>query len=337
MLALAAASLTAQPRDAKSLQIYVLDVEGGNATLFVAPSGESVLVDTGNGGAAAARDTDRMMAAITDAGVKRIDHLITTHWHGDHFGAMAELASRIEIRHYVDHGPTVEPQPRSTEFLATVYPPLYAKAKHTIVQAGDRLPVSGLDWYIVTSGGNVITTPLAGAGAANPSCAAFKPVEDDKTENAQSVGSVVTFGNFRLVHLGDLTWNKEFALMCPANRIGTMDLFIVSHHGQATSNSEVLVHAIRPRVAVMNNGVKKGAQPSAMKILLSAPRLEDLWELHRSLVSGPEYVVPETLIANLEEDHQGPARWIKVTAQTDGSFSVINTRNGFTKTYAKPQ
>jgi competence protein ComEC len=225
MLALAAAALSAQPRDAKSLQIYVLDVEGGNATLFVAPSSESVLIDTGNGGTAAARDTDRMMAAINDAGVKRIDHLITTHWHGDHFGAMAELARRIEIRHYVDHGPTVEPQPRSTEFLTTVYPPLYAKAKHTIVRAGDRLPVSGLDWHIVTSGGNVITTPLAGAGAANPYCDAFKPVEDDKTENAQSVGSVVTFGSFRLVHLGDLTWNKEFALMCPSNRIGTMDLY----------------------------------------------------------------------------------------------------------------
>jgi hypothetical protein len=87
----------------------------------------------------------------------------------------------------------------------------------------------------------------------------------------------------------------------------------------------------------MNNGVKKGGQPSAMKILLSAPRLEDLWELHRSLVSGPDYVVPETLIANLEEDHQGPARWIKVTAQTDGSFSVINTRNDFRKAYAKPR
>ncbi len=125
--------------------------------------------------------------------------------------------------------------------------------------------------------------------------------------------------------------------MCPSNRIGTADLFIVSHHGQPTSNSEVLVHALQARAAIMNNGVKKGAQPSAMKILLSAPKLEDLWPLHRSLISGPEYVLPETFIANLEEDHQGPAHWIKATAQADGSFTLINTRNGFSKTYAKPK
>jgi len=337
MLALAAASLTAQSRDAKSLQIYVLDVEGGNATLFVAPSGESVLIDTGNGGAAATRDADRMMAAINDAGVKQIDHLITTHWHGDHFGAMAELAQRIPIREYIDHGATIEPQPRSTEFLGSVYPALFGKAKHTVAQPGDRISLTGLEWRIVTSGGKTIATALAGAGAANPHCAAFKPVEDDKTENAQSVGSVVTFGSFRVVHLGDLTWNKEFALMCPSNRIGTADLFIVSHHGQPTSNSEVLVHALQSRAAIMNNGVKKGAQPSAMKILLSAPRLEDLWALHRSLISGPQYVLPETFIANLDEDHPGPAHWIKATAQADGSFTLINTRNGFSKSYATPR
>ena len=156
---------SAQTRS-KTLDIYVVDVEGGNATLFVSPSGESLLMDTGNGGAAAARDADRIMAAVKDAGLTQIDHLITTHWHGDHFGAMAELARRIPIRHYIDHGPSVQSQPASMCSSKDVYPGLYAKAKHTIAKPGDRIPIAGLDWRIVTSAGQAIKTPLPGAGQA---------------------------------------------------------------------------------------------------------------------------------------------------------------------------
>jgi competence protein ComEC len=350
--------LAAQGNRANELRIYVVDVEGGNATLFVAPSGGAVLIDTGNPAAAAVRDGDRIMAAVNDAGISQIDHLITTHWHGDHFGGMAELAKRIPIRHYVDHGPTVQPQPLATEFLASTYPQLYAAAKHTVVQPGDRIPVAGLDWRIVSSAGKVTRTPLAGAGQPNRHCASFKPQEPDTSENAQSVGSVITFGSFRVVHLGDLTWNKEFELMCPNNPIGVVDLSIVSHHGQPVSNSEVLVHAIQARVAILNNGTRKGGQPSAMKILHSAPRLEDIWQMHFSQLSGQEYTVPGLFIANLVDDqpqtmpidalpappagappppaHNGPASWIKVVAATDGTFTVTNGRNGFSKTYAAP-
>jgi len=343
----------------KTLSIYVVDVEGGNATLFVAPSGQSVLIDTGNGGTAAARDVDRIMAAVKDAGVSQIDHLITTHWHGDHFGGMSELATRIPIREFIDHGPTVQPQAASTEFLTNVYPALYGKAKHTVAQPGDRISIPGLDWRIVTSGGKVSKPPLPGGGRPNPYCASFKPQDVDTTENAQSVGSVIAFGSFRVVHLGDLTWNKEFELMCPANPLGTVDLFVVSHHGQPISNAEVLVHAIEPRVAIMNNGTRKGGQPAAMRILHSAPRLEDLWQLHFSLLSGQEYTVPGLFIANTVDQqeatipiaampppaagagtppppvHNGPAHWIKVVAQTDGSFTVTNGRNGFSKKYSR--
>ena len=341
-----------------AMQIYVVDVEGGNATLFVAPSRDSVLIDTGNGGAAAARDADRIMAAVKDAGLTRIDHLITTHWHGDHFGAMAELAGRIPIRHFLDHGPTIQPQPAATEFLQNVYPTLYAKGKHTVAKPGDRIEVGDLDWRIVTSGGNVIKTPLPNAGRPNPYCASFKPQDPDTTENAQSVGSIVTFGSFRVAHLGDLTWNKEFELMCPNNPLGTVDLNIVSHHGQSISNAEVLVHALEARAAIMNNGTRKGGQPPAMQILYSAPRLEDLWQMHFSLLSGQEHTVPGIFIANHVDEqpasmplaaaaapppgpgaapppvHNGPAYWFKVSARSDGSFSITNARNGFTKTYA---
>ena len=363
-LALSMALPVAQTRTARGLDMYVVDVEGGNATLVVAPSGESVLIDSGNGGAAAVRDADRIMAAAKDAGLSRIDHLITTHYHGDHFGGMAELASRIPIAEYIDHGANVQPAAAADEFLQKVYPALYAKSKHTVAKPGDRIALTGVDWRIVSAAGEAIKTPLPGApgaGRPNPFCAAYKPQDPDPTENAQSVGSIVTFGRFRLAHLGDLTWNKEFDLMCPTNRIGTVDLFMVSHHGQPISNGEVLVHALQPRVAIMNNGTRKGGQPDAMKIIHSAPGLEDLWQLHFSLLSGQEYTVPGMFIANNIDEpapampiaamvpppagaaappapvHHGAAFWIKMSAQTDGSFIVTNGRNGFSKAYkARP-
>jgi beta-lactamase superfamily II metal-dependent hydrolase len=350
-------SAAAQTRT--TLDIYVVDVEGGNATLFVPPSGETVLIDTGNvAPAAAVRDAERIVAAAKDAGITQIDHLITTHWHGDHFGGMAEVNKRIPIKHYIDHGPTVQPQPASDEFLAKVYPALVGAAKRTIAKPGDTIAVKGLDWRIVSSGGEVQKTALPGAGAANPYCASFKPQPVDTTENAQSVGSIISFGKFRLAHLGDLTQNKEFDLLCPTNRVGSIDLFVVSHHGLAVSNSEVLVHGIRPRVAVVNNGTRKGALPDVMKTLFSSPGLEDIWQIHFSQLSGQEYTVPGMFIANLLDQpstsmpiapiaapapgpntppppaHDGPAYWIKVSAQADGTFTVTNARNKFSKTYA---
>lgn len=350
-----AAVLTGQAR--RTLDIYVVDVEGGNATLFVSPSGQSVLIDTGNGGAAAARDSGRIMEAVRDAGLTQIDHLITTHWHGDHFGGMAALAAQIPVKAYYDHGPTVEPQPASTEFLNNVYPTLTAKATHTVVKPGDKIPVSGLDWRVFASDGSVLKQPLPGAGRPNPYCASFEPQDADTTENARSVSSYVTFGKFRVVHPGDLTWNKEAELMCPGNPLGTTDLLIVGHHGQAISNSQVMIHALRPRVSIINNGTRKGGQPEAMRIILNSPGLEDVWQMHFSLLSGQEYTVPGMFIANTIDDqpdtmpigawtappqgqqappapvHSGKAHWFKVSAQQDGTFTVTNTRNGLTKTY----
>jgi competence protein ComEC len=353
--ALCAVVASAQSRS--TLDIYLIDVEGGNATLFVAPAGEALLIDTGNGGAAAARDGDRIMAAASDAGLKQIDHLVTTHYHGDHFGAMENLAGRIPIREFIDHGPNVQPNEATDTFLQKVYPTLYAKSKHTVVKPGDKIAMKGIDVRVVASAGHALSSPLPGAGAPNPHCGAYKPKDADPSENAQSVGTHFTFGRFKTVHLGDLTWNKEFDLVCPSNRLGTVDLFIVTHHGQPVSNAPVLVHAIAPRVAIMNNGTRKGGQPDAMKVLYSSPKLEDLWQIHFSLLSGQEYTVPGLFIANGVDEqqtampiaamtppppgpgtppppaHNGTAYWIKVSASQDGSFTVTNARNGFTKTY----
>src|SRR5262245_55326233 len=168
-----------------TLDMYVVDVEGGNAVLFVTPSGESVLIDTGNGGAAATRDADRIMAAVNDAGVKQIDHLITTHYQGDHVGGLSELASRVPIREFIEHGPNVQPASNIDPVLQR-YAEIHAKAKHTVVKPGDKIPIAGLDWRIVSSAGEVLKTSLPGAGKPNPYCANFKPQDVDRTENAQS-------------------------------------------------------------------------------------------------------------------------------------------------------
>ena len=357
LLALATTPAVAHAQTDDVLQIYLVEVEGGNATLLVSPEGGSLLIDTGNGGANADRDVGRIMAAVEDAGLQQIDHLITTHYHGDHYGGMSELATRIPIRHFIDHGPSVEDNPRTLAFLDGAYRDLYDAAQHTVAQPGDTVALAGVEVTVMAAGGQVIQTPLSGGGGSNPFCAAFEPQAEDRGENAQSVGIHFAFGQFRGLHLGDLTANKEFALMCPVNPIGTVDLHIVSHHGLGTSNSAALLHAIAPRVALLNNGTRKGGAPETMTILHTIPGLEDLWQLHFSVLSGQEYTVPGMFIANLFDDqpaamplapmpaprrgsnagpppvHNGPANWIKVEAQRDGSFTVTNSRNGFSKTY----
>ncbi len=354
-LMMQAFSTAAQTRT--TLDIYVVDVEGGNATLFVAPSGQSLLIDTGNvGPQASVRDAERIMDAARDAHLAQIDHLITTHWHGDHYGGLAELAKRIPIRDFIDHGPNVQPNPAVDEFLANVYPTLYAGARHTVAKAGDKIAIAGLDIDVVTSAGETIKTALPGAGGPNPYCASFKPGTNN-AEDPMSVGIAVAFGKFRTIHLGDLTKNKEFELMCPTNRIGAVDVFLGLHHGVDSSNSEVMIHATHPRVAIMNNGTRKGGPPEVMKVIHTSPGLEDLWQIHFSQLSGQEYTVPGMFIANLLDEpsaampvapiaaptpgpstppppaHNGQAFWIKVSAQPDGTFTVINARNGFSKTY----
>jgi beta-lactamase superfamily II metal-dependent hydrolase len=337
----------------KTLDIYAIDTEGGQATLFVTPAGQSVLIDTGNPGG---RDSDRIIAALEGAGIKQIDYLLLSHYHIDHIGSVLELAKRVPIRHFVDHGPNVEPKEQLAGFQQA-YSELYARSGHTVVKPGDTLPVSGVEWKIVSAAGQVLKTPLAGAGKPNPACdGVARHNEPGPSENAQSVGSVITYGRFRVVDLADLLWDNELDLMCPVNRIGTADLYITSHHGLAQSGSPALVHAVHPRVAIMNNGTRKGGAVQAFEILHSSPGLEDLWQLHWSYNGGLEQNSAGVFIANVDEPatvagvltqtapgagaprpapHSGPANLIKVSARQDGTFTVTNTRNGFSKTYAR--
>lgn len=354
VLLLSAAPAFAAQQQRTTLDIYVTDVEGGNGTLFVTPSGESVLIDTGNANAAV-RDAGRIMDAIKDAGLTQIDHLILTHYHGDHFGGMAEIAKQIPIKEFIDHGPNLQPGV-GADFERDVYPKLYANAKHTAAKPGDKIQLTGVNWTIVASKGEV-AAPLQGANQPNPACANFIPI-DNNIEDPASVASYITFGRFRTAHLGDLTRNMEFKLMCPNTLLPPVDVFLGLHHGQGSSNSPVMVHALRPRVAIMNNGTRKGAEPFSMMSLASSPGLEDLWQIHFSQLSGQEYTQPGMFIANLLDDpsttmpilpisapapgpnvppapaHNGKAYWFKVQARQDGSFTVTNQRNNFSKTYA---
>src|SRR5215813_14111633 len=254
VLLLAATISTAQ--SAKTLDIYVVDVEGGNAVLFVSPSGESLLMDTGNAGAVAApRDAGRIMEAVRDAGLTQIDNLIITHWHGDHYGGLAELAKQIPIKHYWDHGENKQPGQGPDDFLKNVYADLISKAQHTVTKPGDRISLGATNVQVVVSAGEPIAS-LKGAGQRNPECANFQSI-DNNAEDPMSVGIMVTYGKFKALHIGDNTRNVEFKLACPVNRLGTVDLMLGMHHGQSSSNSPVLVHAVRPRVAIVNNGTRK--------------------------------------------------------------------------------
>jgi competence protein ComEC len=345
------------------LTLYIIDTEGGKAALWIAPSGQTVLIDSGSPGT---RDVDRLMEVIGAAGVTRIDYLISTHYHVDHVGGLQELVKRIPVGTFVDHGPTVE-GPVALNLREQVpgfqaaYAELWGRAKHLVVKPGDSIPVAGLNWRIVASAGAALQAPIKGApGAGQPNraaCAQTQPKDiTSDPENGQSVGSLITFGRFRAADFGDLLWNKEIELMCPDNLLGTVALFIVTHHGLNASNSPAMVHGLRPRVAIMQNGTNKGAAVDVMQTLRSSPGLEDIWQLHWSYTAGIEHNAPGVFIANLEEaatlaarltappggvrgagaPPHVPAYWIKVTASPDGMFTVANSRNNFIKTYNTP-
>lgn len=316
---------------AGKLEVYAIDVEGGKATLWVSPSGESMLVDAGWPGFNH-RDAERIAAAAKAAGVKRIDYLVITHFHTDHAGGVPQLAEKMTIRNFVDHGVNTETG-QAAEVLYGEYSRMRDKGNHIIVKPGDKLPIKGLDVEIVSADGALIASPLEGAGQPNPDCAGLQPPPPDRSENAHSIGMVVTYGSFRAVDLGDLTKDKEYGLVCPNNKLGTAQLFMVSHHGMDISNSAALVDALHPQVAIMNNGARKGGAAEAWQTIHDSPGLEDFWQLHYSVAAGKDHNSPDPFIANIDEDCAGD--WLKVTVEKDGTFTVYNQRNKFEKTYKR--
>ena len=318
----------------KTLDIYFIDVEGGQATLFVTPQHESLLIDTGWPGHDS-RDAKRIVAAAHLAGLARIDAVLITHYHDDHVGGVPQLLAMIPVETFIDHGPLYEHCPTcNAGFDAYMAAIRSSKAKRLTVSPGQSVPVRGMEVQVLSSNGDVIRDPLPGAGVRNESCARSEVRSADLTENSHSVGVEVRFGRFRTTDLGDLTWDKERALMCPMNRVGDVSLLIVSHHGWNQSSSPAYVDAIHPEVAIMDNGASKGGSLVTVQTLKHIPGLQALWQLHRSEEAGQENVADER-IANLNHDGEADAgNYLKVSADKDGSFSVFNSRTGQTVAYA---
>ena len=315
-----------------NIDIYFIDTEGGQATLFISPDGRSVLFDTGTRGNNG-RDLNRIVAVLKEAKVEVLDYVVVTHYHGDHAGNAAELSTQLPIRNFIDHGPySVELQPnRAAAFFA--YLDVRNKGKARQAKPGEKISLGGLEMHIVSSAGELITAPLPGAGGSNGLCQGHVPrLQDATPENNETVGAVFRYGSFTLLDLADLTWDQERDLVCPSNLLGTVDVYHTTGHGTDRSGNPVMVHAVRPRVAIMNNAAKKGGTPDTMRIVRSSPGLQDFWQLHFSELSEKDQNSPEQFIANLEAaDHAG--NYIKLTARPDGSFTVTNSRNGFSKSY----
>lgn len=339
----AAAAKAGQPpshgssgNNGKPLTVYFIDVEGGQSTLFVTPSRQSLLVDTGwpdNGG----RDADRIATVAKMAGLDHIDYVLITHFHQDHVGGVPNLAQRIRIGAYIDHGVNRETTDAPTQKGWEQYQTVLAQshAKRILARPGESIPLAGLTTTIVSADGDLIASPLPGAGQPNPYCKSSPTRPADQTENARSVGIVMEYGKTRLVDLGDLTWDKEMQLMCPVNKLGHMDVYIVSHHGWFHSGSPAFVYGIAPRVAIMDNGETKGGSPSAWDILEKSPGLKNLWQLHYSAEGGAKHNVPAPYIANLKGG-KDLGNYIRLSAYPNGKLVVYNARTRESKVYPAP-
>ena len=330
---------------ADSLLIEALDVEGGAATLYITPEHQSLLIDTGwtaNFGATNPDSAQRIIAAARRHGLSKLDYVLITHYHHDHVGGLPELLSQFPVGTILDHGPSREVPPPDVPpavvpFQPAALYPKYLEAihghPHRTLKPGDTLAIGSLHLTAVTSDGVTIDQPLPGAGEAIAECASMRPMDKDGgEENARSLAVVLTFGRARIAAFGDLTWNMEQRLFCPKDKVGRVDLFIVSHHGSNLSNSPAMLRALAPRVAVMDNGATKGADVETYETVSKAPRLKRLWQLHLAERADAQHNVPETYIANpgLSGDEHVS---IEVAVTKQGGITVTNDRTGFSETY----
>jgi len=329
------------------LRIYFIDVEGGQATLVVTPRGESLLIDAGFAGAAGtfasrpgdpavARDAQRILAAARDAGVSRIDRLLITHFHADHMGGVPELAQLLPIDTFIDHGDVARATETTVPGTLAAYD-AYAAVRsrgrrHVTASPGARLALRGVQATVVSAAGATLTAPLRGAGTSTPGCAPPGVPAQEVIENPRSTGILLQFGRFRFLDLGDLAGAPLFALACPRDLIGPVDLYLVAHHGGVDAPEPSTFTAWRPRAAVMNNGALKGGAAETFELLQRVMPTTTVWQLHQSAVPGARNF-PDAQIANLDEQ---TAHWVLVRARTDGAFEVSNGRTGATVSFPAP-
>jgi competence protein ComEC len=339
LLLLAAANRALAGLADGKLDLYWIDAEGGGATLIVTPAGESILIDTGNPGG---RDPGRIHhVATTVAGLKKIDHLVTTHFHLDHFGGAAELAQRIPIGQVYDNGiPTTNPdnKPADTRWVLPVkaYAQFPAEGRH-VLNAGDAIPLRPLPGQLPLTLRCVAARqqfiPAPANATANPLTARLTPQPADTTDNANSIVLVLDFGPFRFFNGGDLTWNREGELVTPVSRVGPVDAYQVNHHGLGTSNNPVLIHSLAPTVSVMNNGPKKGTAPATLAALQSSPGIQAMYQVHQNVRPGEAPGTAPEFIANVPEKCAG--HHIHLAVEPDAkTYTVAIPAHGHRRTFA---
>ena len=343
IISIASASAARAAAD-KNLRIYFIDVEGGQSTLIVTPDRHSLLIDTGFAGDGAgfrpgdprqARDANRIVAAARDAGITQIDYLLITHFHPDHDGGVTEVSQLMPINVFVDHGsPSAEAENTSAETKEAfkAYTAVRSKGQHLQPVPGDHLPLKDIEVIVVSSAGSTLSKPLPNAGAANTACPEQAMPPRDPLENPRSTGVVIRYGRFRFLDLGDLTGQPLFNLVCPKNLIGPVDAYLVAHHGGPDAAGAETFAAFNPRIAIMNNGVKKGGALATYQVLHDVAGLEDVWQLHSS-AEARDSNFPPKYTANLDDS---TAHWIELVAKEDGSFRVRNGRTGEIKAYSAP-
>jgi competence protein ComEC len=310
-----------------TLDIYFIDVEGGAATLIVTPQGESLLVDSGFPGD---RDAGRIAKVAKEAGLTQIDFYITTHWHRDHVGGSTRLAELIPIRNFYDHGlPTQPAQDIQPEFIEAYRKTTQGKTITLNALDEIKFKSNAVRLQVLASNGVVAGEP-ANAPQIVPCGSDFKPVAEDKSDNAKSIAVLLTFGRFKYFNGGDLTWNVEHKLVCPKNIPGVVDVYYVDHHGMDSSNNTDLVLGLNPKVAVIGNGPRKGAEVRTFADLKKVPNVE-IYQVHRNVQTTNKDNTTAEYTANDEEQCQG--NFIKLSVASNGKYSVTIPAKGITRNY----
>ena|ERR1051326_4585443 len=322
---------------APNLQIYFIDVEGGAATLIIGPAGEALLADAGSA-TPDDRDARRIFEVTKLAGLKKLDFLLTTHFDSDHVGGTPALAKLIRVERFLDHGDSIETStPRdATRWQAYLSA---AQGKRTKMKPGDRIPIKGARVTVASSNAEVLSKPINGGRPNQAVCQTAEHKKPDVTENERSLGFLLVYGKFKFLDLGDLTWEKEMELTCPVNKLGKVTLYQPTWHGFFNDASGPPAHlmSVQPQVVVVNNGPRKGIATSAIyERIAKIPGIEGIWQMHKSLINEEDkgHNTSEEMMANLEPTADCRGHWLKVTVEADGRFSVINSRNNFSRTYA---
>lgn len=330
-------------QNTKTLDVYWIDSEGGGSTLIVTPAGESVLIDAGNPGG---RDSARIIKAAKAAGLTRIDIMMLTHFHIDHFGGAAEVAQQMPFgaiyqRAIPDHDPDGK---SGSTFPYQIKAFRDISAKRVSLAPGVVIPVHGasggaaLLLRCIAADQKFIAPTAAQQAQKNPLTGTGVPKEIEATDNDNSAVFVLQFGDFRFYDGGDLTWNFEEKLVTPYNLPGIVDVYQTDHHGLEVSNNPVLIRSLAPTVVVMNNGGHKGGQPGAFAALKGVPSIQARFQIHKSVNVPAEENVSDDHIANLEDAKPAdkcPASLIKMVVSPDGkNYTISIPANGTSQTFA---